>query len=146
MITLPQPIAEAIHTHAERAYPYECCGVLLGTCSTGRWQVAAVIAAANAEEQSPRNRYRIAPKNLASILRDAHLCGLEIAGFYHSHPDHPPQWSQTDLAEAHWLGCLYLITEVRCGKAATTCAFLLAGTTEEEKHFLPIPLTIEPPL
>jgi proteasome lid subunit RPN8/RPN11 len=38
------------------------------------------------------------------------------AGFYHSHPDHPVQWSPTDFAEAHWLGCSYVITEAAQGK------------------------------
>jgi proteasome lid subunit RPN8/RPN11 len=60
---------------------------------------------------------------------------LDIGGFYHSHPDHPAQWSQTDFAEAHWLGCSYVITEVTNGKAATTNSFRLAGDTEENKQF-----------
>ena len=64
------------------------------------------------------------------------MCSSDlIAGFYHSHPDHPAQWSQTDFAEAHWVGCCYVITEVAQGKAATTNSFLLAGTTEEDKRF-----------
>ena len=56
-------------------------------------------------------------------------------GFYHSHPDHPAQWSQTDFAEAHWLGCSYIITSVEHGKAATTNSFLLSGTAEDDKNF-----------
>jgi proteasome lid subunit RPN8/RPN11 len=60
---------------------------------------------------------------------------LDIAGFYHSHPDHPAQWSQTDLAEAHWLGCSYVITAVAKGVAAQTNSFHLAGDTEENKRF-----------
>jgi proteasome lid subunit RPN8/RPN11 len=60
---------------------------------------------------------------------------LQIAGFYHSHPDHPVHWSPTDLAEAHWLDCCYVITSVIQGKAAETSSFLLAGDTEEDKHF-----------
>jgi proteasome lid subunit RPN8/RPN11 len=69
---------------------------------------------------------------IASEARDR---GIEIAGFYHSHPDHPAQWSATDLDEAHWLGLSYVITEVAAGKAATTRAWLLAGTSEDDKHF-----------
>ena len=60
---------------------------------------------------------------------------MSIAGFYHSHPDHPAQWSQTDLAEAHWLGCSYVITAVAKGVAAQTNSFRLAGDTEENKRF-----------
>jgi proteasome lid subunit RPN8/RPN11 len=69
------------------------------------------------------------------IEREAGRQGLGIAGFYHSHPDHPAQWSPTDLAEAHWLGCVYVITAVAHGKATDTNCFLLAGATEEDKRF-----------
>ena len=51
------------------------------------------------------------------IQRQARGLGLDIVGFYHSHPDHPAQWSTTDFAEAHWLGCSYIITSVEQGKA-----------------------------
>jgi len=75
--------------------------------------------------------------------RDARRLGLDIAGFYHSHPDHPAQWSATDFAEAHWLGCCYVITEVAQGKAAVSNSFLLTGSTEEEKQFMLVPILIE---
>jgi proteasome lid subunit RPN8/RPN11 len=55
-------------------------------------------------------------------------------GFYHSHPDWPPRWSSTDLEEAHWTGCSYVITSVERGKAAVTNSFLLCGG-EAAKHF-----------
>ena len=56
-------------------------------------------------------------------------------GFYHSHPDHPAQWSKTDFEEVHWIGCSYVITSVEQGTAKVTNSFLLAGTTEEDKRF-----------
>ena len=59
----------------------------------------------------------------------------DIIGFYHSHPDHPAQWSTTDLAEAHWFGCSYVITAVQKGRAASTNSFLLMGAEDEDKHF-----------
>jgi proteasome lid subunit RPN8/RPN11 len=68
------------------------------------------------------------------IQREAMLAGLDVVGFYHSHPDHPAQWSVTDLAEAHWTGCSYLITSVEGGHAVLTNSFLLEGV-EEAKHF-----------
>jgi proteasome lid subunit RPN8/RPN11 len=67
------------------------------------------------------------------VQRDARDRGLEIIGFYHSHPDHPAEWSPTDLAEAHWIGCSYVITSVDGGKATLTRSFALIGTTEEYK-------------
>jgi proteasome lid subunit RPN8/RPN11 len=63
-------------------------------------------------------------------------------GFYHSHPDHPARWSQTDLAEAHWLGCSYIITSVEAGQAAETRSFVLTGANEEEKRLEPEKITV----
>jgi proteasome lid subunit RPN8/RPN11 len=60
---------------------------------------------------------------------------LGIAGFYHFHPDHLAQWSRTDFAEAHWLGCSYVITAVAQGQATVTNSFRLTGDTEEHKRF-----------
>ena len=75
------------------------------------------------------------PQELVKIQRQARGLGLDIVGFYHSHPDHPAQWSPTDFAEAHWIGCSYVITAVEKGKAAITNSFLLTGTSEEDKKF-----------
>ena len=97
--------------------------------------VASAVRAGNTRTDSAHNRYHIAPVELVKIQREASKQGLDIAGFYHSHPDHPAQWSPTDFAEAHWIGCSYVITEVAQGKARVTNSFLLAGTTEEDKRF-----------
>jgi proteasome lid subunit RPN8/RPN11 len=107
------------------------------------WQVDSLVRAVNARADSPRNRYEIDPAELVRIAEQAHGRGLEIAGFYHSHPGHPAQPSSTDLAEAHWLGCSYVITEVDRARAALTRAFLLAGTWEEDKHFEPQTILID---
>lgn len=132
---LPRAIYEQIRAHGEETYPHECCGALLGRAWQGEWTVAAAVRAGNTRSDSAHNRYNIAPAELVKIERDARRDSLDIAGFYHSHPDHPAQWSVTDFAEAHWLGCVYVITEVAQGKAAVTNSFLLTGATEEVKQF-----------
>jgi proteasome lid subunit RPN8/RPN11 len=124
-----------IRAHGEQTYPHECCGALLGQSTPKGWRVEAAVPAGNTRTDSAHNRYEIAPLELITIEREARRKGLGIAGFYHSHPDHPAWWSSTDLAEAHWLGCSYVITEVANGKGAVTNAFLLTGATEEEKRF-----------
>ena len=91
--------------------------------------------AGNIRTDSAHNRYQIAPQELVKIQRLGRERGLDIVGFYHSHPDHPAQWSKTDFAEAHWLGCSYVITSVEEGVAQATNSFLLTGTTEEDKAF-----------
>jgi len=134
-LRLPRTVYDAIRAHGQETYPHECCGALLGESTPEGWVVTANVRAGNTRTDSAHNRYQIAPAELVKIERDASKQGLDIAGFYHSHPDHPAQWSQTDFAEAHWLGCVYVITEVAQGKAAVTNSFLLAGTTEEDKRF-----------
>jgi proteasome lid subunit RPN8/RPN11 len=143
-LQIPRAAFEAMRRHGEETYPHECCGALLGhSLQGGSWRIVAAVRAGNTRTDSAHNRYQIAPLELVHIERDARKQGLDIAGFYHSHPDHPAQWSQTDFAEAHWLGCAYVITEVRGGKAATSNAFLLAGSVEEDKHFEPMRIEVE---
>lgn len=135
VLHLTRAVYDAIRAHGEQTYPHECCGVLLGKSTPEGWLVQAAMAAQNARTDSAHNRYNIAPAELVKIEREARRQGLGIAGFYHSHPDHPALWSATDLAEAHWLGCCYVITAVAQGKAAVTNSFLLSGVTEEGKRF-----------
>src|ERR1700685_1332543 len=141
---------EALRVHGEETYPNECCGVLLGKNLPGEGDGAAavnhvqqIVRAGNTRTDSAHNRYNIAPQELVKIQRQARGLGLDIVGFYHSHPDHPAMWSQTDFAEAHWVGCSYIITEVAAGKAAITNSFLLTGTSEEDKQFLDEAIEIE---
>jgi proteasome lid subunit RPN8/RPN11 len=126
---------EALRAHGEETYPHECCGVLLGKSTDEGNLVHQIVRAGNTRTDSAHNRYNIAPQELVKIQRQARTAGLDIIGFYHSHPDHPAQWSATDFAEAHWLGCSYIITSVEKGKAATTNSFLLTGTEEDNKKF-----------
>ena len=134
---------EALRAHGEETYPHECCGVLLGKNEGGNNRVRGLVRAGNTRTDSAHNRYNIAPEELVKIQRQARKLGLDIVGFYHSHPDHPAQWSKTDFAEAHWLGCSYIITSVEQGKAALTNSFLLRGTTEEDKTFEDEPIQID---
>ena len=139
---IPQTVFDSFRAHGEETYPHECCGALLGNPTPEGWRVVSAVRAGNTRTDSAHNRYQIAPVEIVTIQRDAMHQGLDIAGFYHSHPDHPAQWSLTDLAEAHWLGCVYVITAVARGKAAVTNAFLLAGATEEDKYFEPLDITV----
>jgi proteasome lid subunit RPN8/RPN11 len=142
VLRVTKAVYEAIRAHGEETYPHECCGALLGRAIGNGWQIEAAVKAGNTRTDSAHNRYQIAPAELVKIEREARQRGLDICGFYHSHPDHPAQWSQTDFAEAHWLGCSYVITAVANGKAAVTNSFRLAGDTEENKQFEDEPIEI----
>jgi len=139
-LKIPRALYEQLRQHGEATYPHECCGVLVGEFDEAKVGeadgkvVKAVALCSNTRTDSPANRYHIDPKELARIQRAALLEGNDIVGFYHSHPDHPARWSTTDLAEAHWTGCSYVITSVENGRAVLTNSFLLLGT-EDEKRF-----------
>jgi proteasome lid subunit RPN8/RPN11 len=138
---------EALRAHGEQTYPHECCGVLLGRSIDGVNIVEDIVPAGNTRTDSAHNRYNIAPVELIRIQRQARARSLDIVGFYHSHPDHPAHWSSTDFAEAHWLGCSYVITRVARvsdgrGRADETNSFLLRGAGEEDKAFEDEPIEI----
>jgi proteasome lid subunit RPN8/RPN11 len=101
----------------------------------GARTVTSTARCGNTRTDSPQNRYHIDPKELVRIQRQARDRNEDIIGFYHSHPDHPAQWSKTDLEEAHWIGCSYVITRVAAGKADVTNSFELTGTDEADKAF-----------
>ena len=143
VLRLPRSVYDSIRAHGEQTYPNECCGALLGTFAPEGWHVTAAVPAGNTRTDSAHNRYSIAPVELVRIEREARRQRLGIAGFYHSHPDHPAQWSATDFAEAHWLGSSYVITAVAQGKATVTNSFFLAGATEEDKHFEQEPILVD---
>jgi proteasome lid subunit RPN8/RPN11 len=143
MLQLSHADYEALRAHGEETYPHECCGVLLGKATPDGNRVHAIVRAGNTRTDRAHDRYNIAPEELIRVQRQARGLGLDIVGFYHSHPDCPAQWSKTDFDEAHWVGCSYIITEIAGGKAAITNSFLLAGTSEEDKKFLDEPIEIE---
>ena len=146
----PLHISSELHAqlraHGEETYPHECCGILLGKAKDDAVDVASLMRAGNTRTDSAHNRYHIDPRELIAAQREGRKLGLDIVGFYHSHPDHPAQWSATDFAEAHWFGCSYIITAVdgdkQTGRSTLTNSFLLTGSSEEDKAFQPQPVQV----
>lgn len=118
MIQLREANRLEIAAHGERDYPYECCGLLLGSFSAdGTKLVAETYPISNArEEEAKRNRFLIRPEEL--MLGEKYAAGkeLEVVGFYHSHPDHPAVPSQYDLEHA-WPVYSYIVVSVRAAQA-----------------------------
>ena len=136
MLKIGKTEFEEIRRHGEETYPHECCGVLLGRADGDERAVTSTARAGNTRTDSAHNRYNIDPKDLIRIQREGRGRGEDIIGFYHSHPDHPARWSPTDLAEAHWFGCSYVITSVEKGRAAVTNSFELTGSDESDKKLV----------
>ena len=128
VLKIPKSELDHLRHHGEETYPHECCGVLLGQIDDdGVKQVRTAVRCTNQRSDSPHNRYVIDPRELVRIQRQARERELDIVGFYHSHPQHPARWSPTDLEEAHWPGCSYVITSVMDGIAAQTNSFALTA-------------------
>jgi proteasome lid subunit RPN8/RPN11 len=117
MICLEENLLTEIAAHGERDYPYECCGLLLGSFAAGGVKtVRETYPISNAREESAkRNRFLIRPEELLRGERYAEQQALDVLGFYHSHPDHPAVPSQYDLEHA-WPVYSYIVISVAAGR------------------------------
>jgi proteasome lid subunit RPN8/RPN11 len=141
MLKISKADYDLIRWEAERSYPHECCGIILGTVA-GESRVATLtLTCENMRSDAAANRYSIDPGRVIAALKLARSRSETIIGFYHSHPDHPPRYSSTDLLEAHWFDCSYVITSVLKGIAQATRSFLLVGS-EEQKNFQEEPIEL----
>jgi len=100
----------------------------------GRRAVSLTIRCENARQDDPEHRYSIHPERLIAAVKLARSRNEEVIGFYHSHPDHSARYSSTDLENAHWFDCSYVIISVERGHASRTLSFVLTGS-EEAKSF-----------
>jgi proteasome lid subunit RPN8/RPN11 len=112
---------EAIEAHGAEGYPDEICGVMLGTLADR--VVTEVRRARNIIVERSRDRYEIDPRDHIRIQREADASGLDIVGYYHSHPDHPAQASRFDTERA-WAGYVYVIVSIQGGKPVDANAFV----------------------
>ncbi len=130
-IQLPEPLLELIQQQGRASYPNECCGILIGNWGTnGDRAVSEVLPIENARSDSPRNRYLIRPEELLRASREAESRGLEVIGFYHSHPDVAARPSEFDRDHA-WPGYGYIIIRVDAGEAAEARAWSLMENRKE---------------
>jgi proteasome lid subunit RPN8/RPN11 len=142
MLRISQGHLASIRRSAEKYYPQECCGVLLGKLVEGERVVAEVVSCTNIADGDQHDRYHIDPAELIDIQKRARDSGLDIVGFFHSHPDHSAVASKTDLREALWFANSYLIVEVSKGRAGEIGSYVLCGTDEQDKRLDPEQISI----
>ena len=127
---------EAIQAHGAEGYPNEICGIMLGP--QGDHTVTEVRRARNIIVERSRDRYEIDPLDHIRIQREADDAGLDIVGYYHSHPDHPARASVFDTERA-WSGYVYVIVSIEQGKPVDANAFV---AEQDGGPFHPEPLEI----
>jgi proteasome lid subunit RPN8/RPN11 len=116
---------ERMVAHCQQAYPFEGCGMLLGRAVNGRKVVVDVLPTGNAREvEAQHNRYLIPPEEILQGELEAEERGLDVIGYFHSHPDHPARPSEFDRDHA-WPWYSYLILSIMDGKAEDSRAWQL---------------------
>lgn len=104
-------VADQVRSHGRETYPHECCGALLGRDGA----TSEAFPLPNTTDEGPRRRFMVRPEDYRVAEQRAAAFGLELLGFYHSHPDHPARPSQYDLDHA-WPVFSYVIVSVRDGE------------------------------
>lgn len=144
-LTLSGAVLGTLHRHAEAGYPHEVVGILAGSRTTG--VVTAIAALENERSDSPANRYAVSALALARAEQGLEADGLEIVGYYHSHPDHPSRYSDFDRDHA-LPNMSYVIVSVQRGRVTTTQAWRLledrSAMDEEPVALLPPPVDSTP--
>jgi proteasome lid subunit RPN8/RPN11 len=114
-VQVSEHVLDTIRRHAAAAYPYECCGALIG--APVDHELVEIVDAReldNVTEEGPRRRFRVSTVDYRQAEARARELGAELVGFYHSHPDHPARPSQYDLDHA-WPNFSYVIVAVAAG-------------------------------
>jgi len=111
-----------MHAHAEEGFPHEVIGLVVG--SRDAWEATEVVPLVNERADSAHNRYKVSGLVLMRAEQAVEARGLEVVGYYHSHPDHPSQYSEFDRDHA-LPNMSYPIVSVRDGAVADTLSWRL---------------------
>lgn len=131
MIEINNAAWQVMLDHARTAYPNECCGMLTGNGAN----VTAAVPCENVYQGDQSDRFEIAPGDILRVQRESHEQGLELIGFFHSHPDEDAYFSATDLKNASpWHA--HVVLSIRQREFRNAKAFRvdldLTESTEEE--------------
>ena len=128
---------DRMREHLEAGYPQEACGALIGTAEDTVYRVTDFRPMRNTITDRPWDRYALDPLEQLQVQKDAEARGLEIIGFAHSHPDHPPVPSRFDAAHA-WTFYSYVVAAVDKGRLREARAWRL----NESQNFDEEPLVV----
>jgi len=129
VLSINKDLAERIRAHGAQTYPHECCGALLGRDSEPR-EIVALFPLINRRNDSPRNRFSVSSQDVVDAEKSARAQGLDVVGWYHSHPDHPARPSQYDRDHA-WPWYSYIIVSVAQGQAQEMTSWRLDDNREQ---------------
>jgi proteasome lid subunit RPN8/RPN11 len=115
-LKISSELADKIRAHGAQTYPHECCGALLGRDTEVEdrrvyREIHGLHPLVNRRDDSPNNRFSVTSQDVLDAEKAARQQGLEVVGWYHSHPDHPARPSQYDRDHA-WPWYSYIIVSV----------------------------------
>jgi proteasome lid subunit RPN8/RPN11 len=138
MIFFDNPSFQQIKAHAEKIFPDECCGFLMGVeDSEGKRFVQKLKEVPNAKTGDKKRRFEISPKDYIEAERIAADAEMTLLGIYHSHPNHPAIPSEHDRVAAQPYFS-YVIVSVLQGQTDKIFSWRLndAAVFDEEKFSL----------
>ncbi|MFL6351535.1 MAG: Mov34/MPN/PAD-1 family protein [Bryobacteraceae bacterium] len=123
MIEVEQSPWETMVLHAERTYPNECCGAMLGHIQSDKKTVTRAVPLENASTGEQRQRYELRPDDLLAAEKSARQHGLDLIGIFHSHPDCDAYFSETDLRNScPWFS--FIVLSIKNGNFDHANSFL----------------------
>lgn len=123
MIEIEREPWHAMVAHAEKIYPNECCGAMLGKSNGTTKTVTTAVPLDNAFEGAQADRYELRPADLLAADKAARERGLDLIGIFHSHPDCDAYFSETDLKNScPWYS--FVILSIQKGKFHHANSFL----------------------
>ena len=131
-INITSEIVDAFKAHAEKDYPHECCGFILGQFKGDKSIGIEYIPASNVKEENRERRFLIDPSAYQKAEDEADERGLSVISIVHSHPDHPDKPSDFDRDHA-WPGFSYIIISIQNGKATSYRSWQL---NDNRKNFI----------
>ncbi len=144
-VTIRKSNFDEIVAQAEREFPFECCGFIIGDGDTeGVRPIRNIQNQKHAEDpksfpRDARTAYLMDPKDHLRVLREIDDRKLQLKIVYHSHPDHDAYFSPTDRAQActfdpdepDYPETAWIVLSVRGGKFVNGAAFVWDGAKKD---------------
>ena len=138
LLSISKELAERIRAHGAETYPHECCGALLGRDNEPR-EILGLFPLINRRDDSPQNRFSVTAQDVLDAEKSARQQGLDVVGWYHSHPDHPARPSEYDRDHA-WPWYSYIIVSVAQGQPQDMTSWRL---NDDRQQFSPEGIQIQ---
>lgn len=108
MLEISRDLYDELVSRSRDGGEREVCGVLGGRFDADHSVATTLQPTPNVAER-PEIRYEIDPEELLERIEAIEDDGLDVVGFYHSHPAGPTVPSETDAAQATWTDRSYVI-------------------------------------